>query len=349
MSESAARGAAARRLANMTDVAARAGVSTMTVSNVINRPEMVAEPTQLKVRKAMRDLNYRNNLVARSLRLTEPRQIGYSLSSHSDPSSQYMGEFLHDLALACQARGRNLTLLAEKADEDNLDAYEDLYYGRSVAGFVIANMATDDVRPQELTNRTIPFVSYGQTAAGPDVPWSWVDGDATAGVEMAVDHVVSAGHTQLAYVGNDNDDVVTHERLTGYRAACARHGLDRSLGGSRIIATQADIPSGAAAAHQLLTSTSPPTAIVCADDALAAGTVLAVRDLALIPGRDVAVTGFDDSPLTSFGATGITSIRQHSEEIATTLIQLLIDAPAAPQHVRIKPELVVRSSTGPRP
>lgn len=333
----------------MTDVAARAGVSTMTVSNVINRPEMVAEPTQLKVRKAMRDLNYRNNLVARSLRLTEPRQIGYSLSAQMDPTSQYMGEFLHDLALACQTRGRNLTLLAEKPDENNLDAYEDLYYGRSVAGFVISNMATDDIRPEGLSKRNIPFVSYGQTAAGPDVPWSWVDGDAAAGVELAVDHVVSAGHTQLAYIGYDNDDVVTQERLTGYRDACAQHGLEQSVTAARIISAQVDIPSGAAAAHRLLTSVSPPTAIVCADDAFAAGAVLAVRELTLTPGRDVAITGFDDSPLTSFGVTGITSIRQHSEEIATTLIQLLIDVPEVPQHVRVKPELVVRSSTVPRP
>jgi DNA-binding LacI/PurR family transcriptional regulator len=334
-----------KRLASMSDVAARARVSTMTVSNVINRPHTVSEPTRLKVQRAMRELNYRNNLVARSLRLTQPRQICYSISPRQSPSSLYMGQFLHDLAQACQAQGRNLTLLAEKSSETLLDAYEDLYFGKSVAGFVIASVQPDDQRPLELDRRGIPFVAYGQTSAGERVPWSWVEGDAASGVEMASDHVVAVGHTELAFVGYQGRSMFTRNRLAGYLNACARHGLTRSADPHRVIATLDDIPAGRVAATQLLTSEAPPTAIVCGSDAIAAGCLIAARELSLTPGRDIAVTGFDDSPLTSFGTIGITSVRQHSEEIANTLIEYLIEPPDQPRHVLVKPELIIRSST----
>jgi LacI family transcriptional regulator len=148
---------AARRKASMTDVAELAGVSVMTVSNVINRPEIVSERTRVKVHAAMRALRYRNNLVARSLRLAQPRQIGYVLPPQ-DPN-QYMDVFLHDLAAACQAADRNLTLVTEHDTEALMKACEDLYFGQSVAGFIISNLWSDDPRPGELRGRATPFAA----------------------------------------------------------------------------------------------------------------------------------------------------------------------------------------------
>ncbi|SDE25290.1 LacI family DNA-binding transcriptional regulator [Glycomyces harbinensis] len=341
-----------RRKPSMTDVADLAGVSVMTVSNVINRPQIVAEATRDKVHAAMRDLRYRNNLVARSLRLAQPRQIGYVLPPPDQSGNQYMDRFLHDLAVGCQDADRNLTLITELDTEALMTACEDLYFGQSVAGFVISNVGAEDSRPVELHKRGIPFAAYGRTGEAFASPWSWAEGDAALGIEMAVDHVADLGHRELAFVGANHSSITMVQREIGYRDACLRRGLTSSVAEDRIIHADSHLASGVRIATELLDRTtdyfdSPPTAIICKSDQLAAGVVIALQGRGLVPGRDVAVTGYDDTPLTSFGTVGITSVRQASALIAAELVRLVIDQPDEPEHLLLRPELVVRSSTDP--
>ncbi|MFB9659781.1 LacI family DNA-binding transcriptional regulator [Glycomyces mayteni] len=335
------------RKASMADVADRAGVSVMTVSNVINRPEVVAEATREKVLAAMRDLRYRNNLVARSLRLAQPRQIGYVLPAPDLSGNPYMAVFLHDLATACQTADRNLTLITQQDTESLMGACEDLYFGQSVAGFVVSNIGSEDERLIELQRRGIPFAAYGRDAAAFESPWSWAEGDAALGVAMAVDHLVERGHRELAFLGADHRSETVMQREIGYRDACGRHGLAASTTAQRIVPARGDLATGVRAAAALLDSEHPPTAIVCKTDTLAAGVVIALQSRGLAPGRDVAVTGYDDTPLTEFGTVGITSVHQDSAAIAAALVRLVIDPPDAPAHVLVPPSLTVRSSTGP--
>lgn len=332
-----------RHLASMSDVATHAGVSVMTVSNVINRPEIVAARTRDIVLASMRELSYRNNLVARSLRLAEPRQIAYALNlGHGN---HYMDEFLHDLAVACQEKNRNLTLIAETSSEAEVESCDDLYYGRVISGVVISDVEADDPRPGWLSQRNIPFVAYGRTSAGTKVPWSWIATDVAQGIEMAVDHVVSLGHTELAFVGDTQNRPTNVARLEGYLNACRRHSLETSGSSSRIIAAQNDIGGGATAATELLGKHNSPTALICISDRLAAGVLSAAEEMALAPGQDIAVTGFDDSPLATFARVGITSVRQPAVEIARALVSTLVDNQQGPRHILLKPDLVVRQST----
>ena len=337
----------ARRKASMSDVAELAGVSTMTVSNVINRPEVVSEATREKVHAAMRDLRYRNNLVARSLRLAQPRQIAYVLPAQDTGGNQYMDTFLHDLAAACQAAERNLTLVTERDAEALMTACEDLYFGQSVAGFVISNVWSTDPRPVGLRERGIPFAAYGRTAGAFATRWSWAEGDAELGIALAVEHVAERGHRELAFVGADPANVTMALRETGYREACVRLGLTGSLDDTRIVPCDADLASGVRAAADLLDASSPPTAIICVSDPLAAGALITLQGRGLAPGRDVAVTGYDDTTLTSFGTVGITSVRQQSAAIASALVRLVIEWPDEPEHLLLPPTLVTRSSTDP--
>lgn len=333
------------RKASMSDVAELAGVSTMTVSNVINRPGVVSEATREKVHAAMRELRYRNNLVARSLRLAQPRQIAYVLPAQDSVGNQYMDAFVHDLAESCQAVDRNLTLVAERGAEALLTACEDLYFGQSAAGFVISNLGPEDPRPVGLRKRGIPFAAYGRTAEAFASPWSWVEADAAQGIAMAVDHVADRGHRELAFVGGDRRIVTMAQREIGYREACERRGLTGSLAPGRIVECGRDLETGVRVAAALLDSPEPPTAIVCVSDPLAAGAVITLQSRGLVPGRDVAVTGYDDTTLTSFGTVGISSVRQPSVAIAAELVRLVIEQPDEPEHLLLPPVLVERSST----
>ncbi|GAA2286932.1 LacI family DNA-binding transcriptional regulator [Glycomyces scopariae] len=337
----------AQRKASMADVAELAGVSVMTVSNVINRPEIVAEGTRAKVHAAMGELRYRNNLVARSLRLAQPRQIGYVLPAPDAAGNQYMDVFLHDLAVACQAEDRNLTLITQRDTASLITACEDLYFGQSVAGFVIANVGSDDPRPVELFARDIPFAAYGRTGKAFDTPWSWAEGDAALGIDMAVAHLAERGHRELAFMGANHASETMVQREIGYRDACRRLGLDSSTTDERIVHSGSDLAEGVRITADLLDSPRPPTAIVCKADTLAAGAVITLQARGLVPGRDIAVTGYDDTPLTSFGPVGITSVRQASAAIAAALVRLVIDRPEAPEHLLLPPSLTVRSSTDP--
>ncbi|MCD0443361.1 LacI family transcriptional regulator [Glycomyces sp. A-F 0318] len=334
-----------RRKASMADVAERAGVSVMTVSNVINRPQVVAEATRDRVHAAMDELRYRNNLVARSLRLARPRQIGYVLPPRDTAGNQYMDAFLHDLAAACQAADRNLALITGLDPEALMTACEDLYFGQSVAGFVISNVGSDDPRPVGLHERGIPFAAYGRTGEAFASPWSWAEGDAALGIAMAVEHLAERGHRELAFVGADPRSVTMAQREQGYREACLRLGLGGSVAESRIARCGGDLATGVRVTADLLDAPSPPTALVCTSDQLAAGAVIALQSRWLAPGPDVAVTGYDDTPLTSFGAVGITSVRQASAAIAAELVRLVVDPPAEPEHVLLPPRLALRSST----
>ncbi|WP_198667329.1 LacI family DNA-binding transcriptional regulator [Glycomyces dulcitolivorans] len=334
-----------RRKASMADVADRAGVSVMTVSNVINRPEVVAEATRAKVHAAMAELRYRNNLVARSLRLAQPRQIGYVLPHIDTVGNQYMDVFLHDLAAACQTADRNLTLITQQDPAALMGVCEDLYFGQSVAGFVISNVGPADPRPVELHARGIPFAAYGRTDRAFDSPWSWAEGDAAQGIELAVQHVHDRGHRELAYIGANRNSVTMVQRENGYRDACERLGLHSSTADARIAPSGSDLASGVRLTADLLDSPNPPTAIICKADTLAAGAVITLQARGLVPGRDVAVTGYDDTPLTGFGPVGITSVRQASAEIAAELVRLVITRTETPEHVLLAPTLTVRSST----
>ncbi|TFD93054.1 LacI family transcriptional regulator [Cryobacterium lactosi] len=336
---------AAHRLASMSDVASHAGVSRMTVSNVINRPEIVSEDTIQRVQDSMRALSYRNNLVARSLRLAQPRQLGYLVTERDPTSFQYMDEFTHQLAYACQRRERNLSLIVEVDAEEDMDACEKLYYGQSVAGFVLANIGLHDHRPRELAKRGVPFVAYGRTAEGADVPWSWVKTDGVRGVAMAVEHVASLGHLELAYIDYTPDQPSAIERRQGYETECERLGLVTSLQPDRLVVSDGTIAGGRDAAHAILNSVRPPTALVCVNDSVAFGALSALRERGLVPGRDVAITGFDNAPLASSDSIGITSVRQPIQLIARALVDILIEPPSDPRHLLLEPALVVRETT----
>lgn len=327
----------------MAEVAAHAGVSVMTVSNVINRPHVVSEQTRQRVQASMESLNYRNNLVARSLRLAEPREIAYAVNHHYEAGNEYMDRFLHDLAMAAQASGRNLTLLAEPDLESEVSAFEILYRGHTAAGCVISNIDMDDPRPRALYERGVPFVAYGRTQEGAQVPWSWVDTDAFRGIELAVDHVASKGHTELALIGGSP---FSHDaRVRGYFSACSRHGFSGSITPNRVRRVAASLRCGFTQASALLSGDQPPSAFICSSDRIAAGVVLAIREAGKVVGSEIAVTGFDDTPLAEFGPIGITSIQQPSEPIAHELVRLIVDPPEEAEHILLQPELIVRSST----
>ncbi|WP_210417280.1 substrate-binding domain-containing protein [Cellulomonas sp. Y8] len=173
-------------------------------------------------------------------------------------------------------------------------------------------------------------------------------------MRLAVEHLAERGHRRIGFVGWPADGAGGDARRAAWSAATA--GAEGTRGPE--VTASSDDPDAAAAvvAPLLGRPGAAPTALVCASDALALGALAAVVDAGATPGRDVAITGFDDSDLASFARPGLTSLRQPIRLVAQTLVEQVLDrlgvglghrpAPAG----LVPPELVVRdSSAGPAP
>ncbi|HEY0186465.1 MAG TPA: substrate-binding domain-containing protein [Cellulomonas sp.] len=329
-------------------VAAHAGVSRQTVSNALNAPERLSAGTLARVRRSVDALGYRPDRAARALASRRSGLIGIRVGATPHRTASHPDRLLHELVHAARPHGyRFLAFDAPHSDDDaEIAAYDELLAGRDVDAVVVADTHPGDRRPAWLTEHGVPFVVYGHPWGQPDAPHTWVDVDGAAGTALAVAHLVAAGHRRIAYLGWPADGAGGDARRAGWRQATVRHGL---AGAPELVAATDDPDAGTHALAPALAA-GGVTAVVCASDALAVGALAAVRDAGGVPGRDVAVTGYDDSDLAQLTHPGLTSVRQPVRLVAQTLVAHVLaqlageGEPTAPAGF-VAPELVVRPSS----
>ncbi|MCC8250112.1 LacI family DNA-binding transcriptional regulator [Saccharothrix luteola] len=300
-------------------VALHAGVSRQTVSNVLNAPDRVDPATRRRVRASVEALGYRPNRNARNLAARRAGLIGYCVPVTNTPSS-FMDRFLHLLTAEVEGSGRHVLLFTSATNTAGaVDAYADLVAQRAVDGFVLANTVDQDPRHQWLADHDVPFVSFGRTG-NDDQPGPWVDLDGAAVCHRLVDRLHDLGRSRIAFVGGRGTTAQNLERLRGWKAGCTAFDLPAD----RLVFAEADtVEAGGVAMRDLLDSEVIPDAVIAVSDPLAVGVHREVRRQGLRPGTDVAVTGFDDSPLASVVDGGLTSVRQPVERFARTVVDLL--------------------------
>lgn len=325
-------------------VAQAARVSRQTVSNALNFPDRLRPDTLARVLEVVEELGYVPNRVARSLRLRSTRQIGYRLDAECvDGVSFLQDHFLHALTKAAEDEGYLLLVFSSGRQADELTAYADMLRTGSVDGFVLSGIDPGDHRPAWLAQRKAPFVCFGRPRPTP-ASCLWVDVDGEAGVEAAVDHLVAAGHREIGFLGWSDASGPGRQRLSGWGRAMNRHGL----GTEHRRYARDTLTDSTKAALDLLRCSPSLTAVVAASDTFALGCYAAARQHGREIGRDLAVTGFDDSPTAAMVTPALTSIRQPLEDIGRTVMRLLVArlegrAPE-PAGVLLAPTLVIRES-----
>lgn len=321
-------------------VAAAAGVSRQTVSNVINAPEKVAPETLDRVRAVIEAQDYRPNSSARSLRTRASRQLGYSVA----PLNPVLDRFVHTITAAADEHGFHILLFAAPSGADGLGKYGELLAQHAVDGFILSETVVGDPRQEWLIERGVPFVAFGRTWRNEE-RGAWVDVDGAAGVARAVEHVYQLGHRRIAFIGWPEGSGVGDDRLAGYRRACAK------LGVTPTVVRDVGIEQGWALAGQLLDGRQPPTALICVSDLDALGAIRAVVERGLRPGHDVAITGFDDTPSAALPGVDLTSVGQPIEAAGRMVVDLLLAQvrgnEGGARHRLLEPSLAVRSSTKP--
>ncbi len=276
--------------ATVADVAAAAGVSRQTVSNALNRPEVVRPDTLTRVRAAIDDLGYRPHASARRLRTRQSSTLGVRLPPVHGISGAVLDRFLHALVERADERGMRILLFTATDLDDELAHMERLVEGSDVDGFVLTSTAHGDPRAAWLGERAVPFVTFGRPWGVPDMddaPHPWVDVDGRAGLREATAGLVARGHRRIGFLGWPSPSGQGDERRLGWRDALAAAGIDDD---PVPLTCEDDVAAAAAAASRAVDDGAAFDAVVCASDTLALGARFAL-------GPEVPVVGYDDTPV----------------------------------------------------
>ena len=327
------------------DVARHAQVSRQTVSNTLNAPERVRPETLERVRDAINVLGYRANRNARNLRTRTSRAIAYRIPPLGGHLNSVLDTFLHELTEAVESIGCHVLLFASKEDEEELATYWELSAQSAADGIVFAGTGRNDPRAALLKERGMPFVSFGRTWGTEE--HSWVDVDGRAGTTLAITHLLARGHRRFAWLGTTDDSPVNDERELGVRETLRHAGVPGA--DLHVLRLKNDSESDRIAVGGLLDSPEAPTAFVSMSDLQALTVLGELEARSLVPGRDAAVIGFDDSPVAAYAAGGLSTVRQPitrvAREIARLLASQLADPSAPYEGILLEPELVVRRTS----
>jgi LacI family transcriptional regulator len=331
------------------EVARQAGVSVGTVSNVINRPHMVAEETRLRVQAAISELGYVRSESARQLRAGQSRIIALLVLDMGNP-------FFVDVAAGAErvARASQLgVMLCNSAQSASEEAdYLSLFAEQRVRGVLVTPADMSGRNLSEFRRHGIPFVFVDRVL--PSAEGCSVSVDDVLGGTMAVRHLLQQGHTSIAYVSGPMSLQQCQDRMEGALAALAEAGLDDTAL-HHVQAGLLDVPSGREAGSRLLAMDPRPSAVFCANDLLALGVLQALFAAGVRVPDDMALIGYDDIEFAAAAAVPLTSVRQPAVRMGRQAAELLLEETGEGadrhQHQRIvfEPELVVReSSRGPR-
>ena len=328
------------------DVAALAGVSVGTVSNVLNRPERVSPETRDRVSAAITELGFVRNESARHLRAGSSRTVGLVVLDVANPFFTDVARGVEDTASAA-----GLAVILCNTDEKPAkeNSYLDLLEEQRVRGILITPADEISDRLTDLRRRGTPVVLLDRKAAGRDQ--CSVSVDDRKGGDLAVTHLLDSRHRRIAFVGGPTSIAQVADRLRGARLAIKRAGLpDGAL--TVQIMEGLNVASGRLAIQQLLTMPKRriPTAVFCANDLLALGALQELSHQGVRVPYDMAIVGYDDIDFASAAMVPLSSVRQPRHQIGRTAAELLIeeaDDTGSHKHRQVvfEPELIVRESS----
>ncbi|EJJ0549057.1 ribose operon transcriptional repressor RbsR [Cronobacter sakazakii] len=326
----------------MKDVARLAGVSTSTVSHVINKDRFVSEAIRLRVEDAIRTLNYAPSALARSLKLNQTRTIGMLITASSNP---FFSELVRGVERSCFERGYSLVLCNTDGDEQRMNRNLETLLQKRVDGLLL--LCTETHQPSPAIMKRYPAIptvmmDWSPFDGGSDV----IQDNSLLGGDIATRYLIDKGYTRIACVTGPLDKTPARLRLEGYRTAMQRAGLPVAEGYEVI--GDFEFAGGLRAMQSLLALSEPPQAVFMGNDAMAVGAYQALYQAGLRIPQDIALVGYDDIELASYMTPPLTTIHQPKDELGELAIDVLIHRMAQPelqqQRLQLTPELMVRGS-----
>jgi DNA-binding LacI/PurR family transcriptional regulator len=334
--------------ATLEEVAKVAGVSRATVSRVVNGSPKVGDDIRRAVEAAVTELGYVPNRAARSLVTRRSDSIGVVIAEPSGRlfTDPFFPRVLRGISTYLSSRDLQLVLLMPAAGEAHRMA--DYLAAGHVDGALLVSLHDDDPLPGRIAEAGIPMVVSPRPRR--QLAASYVDVDNTGGARSAVAHLVANGRRVIATVAGPSDMAPGVDRLAGYREALREAGLPQEAD----LEAVADFTQegGAAAMEKLLKARPDIDAVFAAADLMAAGALSVLAAAGRRVPEDVAVVGFDDSPVAGTTNPALTSVRQPIEEMGEEMARLLVAAiersDPAPRRVILATQLIRRASSAGR-
>ncbi|MDD9993875.1 MAG: LacI family DNA-binding transcriptional regulator [Rhodospirillales bacterium] len=331
----------------MTDLAREAGVSRSTVSLVLRDSPLVKRETRHRVEEAIERLGYVYNRNAANLRRRTSDMVAMIINDLTNP---FFAELAFGLEEALEAAGYVSLMANTGEDPVRQRQVMETMREHGAAGFILCPATGTETRlVAAMSDWNVPVIQVMRWLPG--VRLGSVVPDYALGMRMAAEHLLALGHRRIAFLGGIEGNVVTTERVRGYRAALDAAGIapDPSL----IVPAAVNPGGGIEALRAALALESPPTAALCFSDVVAFGVLDASAAAGLKVGRDFSVIGFDDVAGARHTLPPLTTVAVYPGELgrrsAAALLRRIADPSEPPEQEILAPSLVVRGTCGPAP
>jgi DNA-binding LacI/PurR family transcriptional regulator len=342
MNDRTAVGAWHRRLVVIKDVAARAGVSTGSISKYFSNPSGLREGNRLRIEQAVRELDYRPSRIARSLRTQRTNLLALVVPDIVNP---FYASVYDAVRISAAPYGYKPILYTT---EDDLKILKDYLEGddiHEVDGIIFCFMNEDEILAdfQKIRSR-IPLVllSWDMDARTDSVVIDLFDA-----IKKSTNHLLELGHRKIAYIGGPPDSRISKEKMRGYEKALSDAGCQ--LRPEYVFMGRYRLHTGYQATQQFLRLTDPPTAIVAANDTLGIGSMKYLLQHRIRIPENVAVIGLDNVPLSAMYEPALSTVTIPIERMGLEAVKMLMNRIQKPQsrsrNILLGTELVIRSST----
>jgi LacI family transcriptional regulator len=326
-------------------VAELAGVSLGTVSNVLNRPQMVSERTRRRVEQAIAETGFVRNASARQLRAGRSPLIGLIVLDVSNP---FFTEVARGVEDAANAAGSIVVLCNSDDSATKEQRYLQSLEEQRVQGILITPVSSSEASVQRVRRHGIAVVFLDHPSRSADLCSVAVDD--VLGGELAALHLFAQGHRRIGFIHGPPTIRQIAERQRGVLRAVKRFGLDPQATVINITLSGQNTSEGEASVALLLASEQRPTAVFCGNDLLALGLMRGLAKQGIRVPQDMAVVGYDDVDFANVLSPPLTTIRQPKYELGYKAAQLLLEETQNPnqhthQQIIFQPELLVRESS----
>jgi LacI family transcriptional regulator len=325
------------------DVAARAGVSAITVSRALNNTGYVSPDTRRRIYAAVAELDYVPNAVASSLRSSKTQLLALLLTDITNPFWTTVARAVEDVAMAS---GYGVLLCNTDEDRAKEASYLDLLLRRQIDGLVVAPTSESTQILRNLKKRRVPFVLVDRLVSG--VEADNVRGDSRQGAYDMTAHLLSTGYRRIGMLSGPLTVSTAEERVAGYLDAHAGYGVAPDPGlifyGSYSAIWSFQVT------RELMSQAAYPDAIFAANNFIALGVLEALRLQGIRVPEDVAVVCFDDTPRYDSSPPFLTTVMQPAQQMGQVAAGLLLDRLADPEReireIVLPTELIIRASCG---
>ncbi|EHH1047581.1 TPA: substrate-binding domain-containing protein [Vibrio parahaemolyticus] len=330
-------------MATMKDIAKLAGVSTSTVSHVINKTRFVSEEISERVNNAAKELNYyAPSALARSLKVNRTKTIGMLVTTSTNP---FFGEVVKGVERSCYHKGYSLILCNTEGDNERMRQSINTLLQKRVDGLILMCSSLEGERIdvfERYPDIPVVVMDWGPMLFTSDK----IQDNSLRGGYLAVKYLIDCGHTEIGCI---TGPLIKHQaqmRYEGYKRAMNEAGLE--FNANWIIESDFECEGGYQAFKKMAERGTLPSSIFVSNDMMAMGVINAANELSIKVPDDLSIIGYDDIHIAKFMSPSLTTIHQPKYRLGQaaveTLVRRLDDKSNEAQVVQLEPTLVVRNS-----